>query len=174
MAVGQSPSAQQGGSTPGLQNKRLTMVGVADKLTSLQSEEGTADSLPQVEPVPLTWRRNPFQHSGERSVSIAAAASRLKKALRVAYVRAEAHGVPTSDKQRQKYERQANLHRQTLKPSFLRPPHTDPSLDWSRFSANSTGSSIVLLDDASASPGRLQRVFSIECRASSVPVSLFV
>ena len=43
-----------------------------------------------------------------------------------------------------------------------------------RFSATSTGSSIVLLDDALASIGWLQRVFSLECRASSVPVSLFV
>ena len=41
-------------------------------------------------------------------------------------------------------------------------------------SATSTGSSIVQLDDASASSSRLQRVFSLECRASSVPVSLFV
>ena len=39
--------------------------------------------------------------------------------------------------------------------------------------AISTGSSIVLLDDALASPGWLQGVFSLECRASSVPVSLF-
>eukprot|EP01046_Picozoa_sp_COSAG06_P107542 COSAG06_NODE_53884_length_297_cov_1.181818_1_plen_54_part_01 len=47
----------------------------------------------------------------------------------------------------------------------------EPALARSR--ATSTGSSIVLPDDALASFGWLQRVFSLECRASSVPVSLF-
>ena len=47
-------------------------------------------------------------------------------------------------------------------------PVPDPS---SRSSATSTGSSIVLLGDALVSLGWLQRVFSLERRASSV--SLF-
>ena len=57
----------------------------------------------------MTWHKNPFERPGARSANILSAASRLKKALRVSYERAEARGIQTSDKQRLKYERATNL-----------------------------------------------------------------
>ena len=87
------------------QNKRSTIVGMADRLASLQTDGAEVTE----EPAPLTWHKNPFERPGANSASILSAAGRLKKALRGAYERAEARGIQTSDSQRSKYERAANL-----------------------------------------------------------------
>lgn len=105
VASGESPSVQLQDTPSATQNKRSTMIGISDRLASLQTD-GAKETE---EPAPMTWHKNPFERPGARSANILSAASRLKKALRVSYERAEARGIQTSDKQRLKYERATNL-----------------------------------------------------------------
>ena len=69
VASGKSPSVQLQDTPSVAQNKRSTIVGMADRLASLQTdgEEVTA------EPAPLTWHKNPFERPGANSVSILSA-----------------------------------------------------------------------------------------------------
>ena len=66
VASGESPSVQLQDTQSATQNKRSTMIGISDRLASLQTD-GEKETG---EPAPITWHKNPFERPGARSANI--------------------------------------------------------------------------------------------------------